>query len=72
MPKHQFASRDLSSNKQLYYHDIKRVRLVNNCRAMSALVANQQDLLQAPASFPIASLSATTFFEARLIDVLAQ
>lgn len=65
------ATREQSSNEQLYLLDIKHVCLVSNCRVGNALVANQQVLSQVPTSVLCDSFSVSNSLNARFVDVLA-
>lgn len=72
MLENQTSAKKHSSIKQLYWLDIKHVRLVSNRRVRSVLGTNQPCFFKFPASVPFDSFCAINFFVARFVEGLAR
>lgn len=66
------AAKEQSSSEKLYVLDIERVQFVNNSRAKSAFVANQQALFQVPVSVLCGSVGVANFFKHLVANVLVR
>lgn len=72
MLKNHTATREQSSNKQLYRLFIALVHLVNNLSVKSAFYTNRQGRFQVSACLPSTAFGVAKSFEARFVNGLAR